>query len=61
MKIYQAAQIIQQIFEQELVFIQYEDGSENKFIYRFKGQAGNNYINIKNLEPSKVAKILNKM
>ena len=48
MKLYQAAHIIQEIYKIDLVFIEFEDGSEVKFNYRLKGQSKKSFINLKN-------------
>jgi hypothetical protein len=48
--IWQAAQIIQAIYKTEVVMIEYEDGSGHKFNFRLKGQAGKQFINLKNIK-----------
>lgn len=57
MKLYQAAHIIQQIFKQELTFIEFEDGSEVKFNYRLKGSNKTHFINLKNISYGDMNKI----
>lgn len=63
MKLYQAAHIIQEIFKQDVVLIEYEDGSGVKFNYRLKGQSGKGFINLKNFtyKDSRVGGIVSKM
>lgn len=63
-KLHQAAHIIQEIFKQDVVYIEFEDGSGDKFNYRLSGQSKNHFINLKNikyLEQNSLKKILNKM
>lgn len=48
MKLYQAAHIIQEIYKMDVEYIEFEDGSGVKFIYRLKGQRQNSFINLKN-------------
>lgn len=57
MKLYQAAHIIQQIFKQELSFIEFEDGSEVKFNYRLKGSNKTHFINLTNIHYGDMSKI----
>ncbi len=63
MKLYQAAHIIQSIFKQDVIFIEFEDGSGVKFNYRLKGQSGRSFINLKNIiyKDSSVRNIVSKM
>ncbi len=63
MELYQAAQIIQSIFKQEVVLIEFEDGSRVKFNYRLKGQSGRSFINLKNIiyKDNSVSNIVSKM
>lgn len=65
MKLYQAAHVIQEIFKQDVVFIEFEDGSGHKFVYRLRGQAGNHFINLKNIiyqdKDNKIKNVLNRM
>ncbi len=63
MELYQAAQIIQSIFKQKVVLIEFEDGSGVKFNYRLKGQSGRSFINLKNIiyKNNSVSNIVSKM
>jgi len=63
MELYQAAQIIQSIFKQKVVLIEFEDGSGVKFNYRLKGQSGRSFINLKNIiyKDNSVSNIVSKM
>jgi hypothetical protein len=63
MKLYQAAHIIQSIFKQDVIFIEFEDGSGVKFNYRLKGQSERSFINLKNIiyKDSSVRNIVSKM
>ena len=49
-KLWQAAQIIEAIYKTEVVMIEFEDGSGHKFNFRLKGQAGKQFINLKNIK-----------
>ena len=65
MKLYQAAHIIENIFKKELEYIEFEDGSGVKFIYRLKGQSKKSFINLKNIQygsmEQSIKNITNKM
>lgn len=47
--IWQAARIIESIYKTEVVMIEFEDGSGQKFNFRLKGQAGKQFVNLKNI------------
>lgn len=63
MKIWQAAQIIEAMYKKEIGFIEYEDGSNHKFNFRFKFENKQQFINLKNIihKDNLIQGIVNKM
>ena len=58
MKLYQAAHIIQEIHQKDVVFIEFEDGSEDKFNFSLKGHENiKAFIDLKHIQYKEVDKI----